>query len=825
MRSLRPVLHILICLALGLVNQTAWGKPNDLPKEPAEISVGMPSEFAALAQRQQLVIDLFLSDRRIGQFEVETTPSSVRFTHPDAVVAAIPDAGDVAALTAALSRDLDPNGRFLCGTAGACDTPRPDVAAIVFDQQRYRADLYINPALLAVRGKSDDSFLKPYTSAPGLVDTIGVALSGGSGRDPSYNLRNRAIFGVGDARLVSETSYSSGRGLNVDTLAGQLDRPDLRMTGGLYYATGAELIGRRRIVGIGIGSQFDTRYDRARLFGDQLVVVLTQRSRVDVMIDGRLVSSALFEAGNQSLDTGSLPDGSYPLELRIQEASGATRVERRFFTKSSAIAPAGHIAFHADAGLLAADMRATVISVTRVPLLSAGATGRAGSHFAWSANVMSTDRQRLAELSATIFTPLVQARGAILAAASGAYGFLLQTGSTSEDRLSFNFDFRHMHGDNARPLIPLDDYVSDVSTAADLGAERIQATGSTYTQIAGAFSYRIGAAQMGGSGFYRRDAGRSSSYAIGPSVRWPLIQRDRMRLDFDGAYARTNQGRVFAFGLNLRLFNGRTSFGARAAVQSADASRRRSVEPLTELYGSFQRDAGAGQQMSAAATLQRNSSDTIVQGAADIRGPLGYASANFLQRFGPMAGTQYGLNAQTTIAANGQTVRIGAQDQNDAVVAVHLGGSARSTPFEVLVDGSPRGTITRGRSATFSVPPYRRYAIRLRPVGGDLVEFDTRARSVDVFPGTVAALSWKADRVLAMFGRMRRTDGSAIANADIISGNAIAATDAYGYFQIQTAGDAVLKVHEAGGADCTVRLNAQAAEGGYTSLGDLVCRE
>ncbi|WP_163471554.1 TcfC E-set like domain-containing protein, partial [Escherichia coli] len=74
---------------------------------------------------------------------------------------------------------------------------------------------------------------------------------------------------------------------------------------------GADLVGRRRILGVGVSSQFDTRADRMQLFGSPLVVFLGQRSRVDIYVEGRLVSSQSFEAGNQTLDTNSLPDGSY----------------------------------------------------------------------------------------------------------------------------------------------------------------------------------------------------------------------------------------------------------------------------------------------------------------------------------------------------------------------------------------------------------------------------------------------------------------------------------------------------------------------------------
>src|SRR5215470_16474111 len=67
------------------------------------VSVGMPSDFAKLAAKQTFVVDMLFGGRPIGQFEIETTPGTVRILHPDRVVAALPGLADPAAVTAALS--------------------------------------------------------------------------------------------------------------------------------------------------------------------------------------------------------------------------------------------------------------------------------------------------------------------------------------------------------------------------------------------------------------------------------------------------------------------------------------------------------------------------------------------------------------------------------------------------------------------------------------------------------------------------------------------------------------------------------------------------
>src|SRR5690606_11386126 len=108
-----------------------------------------------------------------------------------------------------------------------------------------------------------------------------------------------------------------------------------------------------RIIGVGAASQYDTRLDRQLLEGTPLPLFVQQRSLVEVVIDGRLVSSQVLEPGNQLLDTAGLPQGSYPLLLRVREQGGRTTEERRFFVKDESLAPPGRFRFKAFAGLVA----------------------------------------------------------------------------------------------------------------------------------------------------------------------------------------------------------------------------------------------------------------------------------------------------------------------------------------------------------------------------------------------------------------------------------------------------------------------------------------
>ncbi len=827
MKALAIPLRALAALALLLIGGQPLLAAGDVrPVASALVAVDMPAGFAGLAETQHVVADMMFGGRRIGQFEIEASPGHLRILHPDAVVAAISGVTDAAALTVALSGSLDTNARYLCDPrAAGCERPHPDVAAIVFDARRFVATIVINPRLLVVREVVADRYLVPGRDAPSLVDSIGGALAGGDGQRALYAIRNRAIVAFGPARLASEASYSSGQGASLDTLVAQLDRGDVRYTAGVTYAPGADLVGRRRIVGVGVASQFDTRTDRTVMTGTPLVVFLSQRARVDLSAGGRLVSSHDYEAGNQTLDTSGLPDGSYPVEIRIQEIGGAARTEQRFFTKSAGLPPPGRTLFFADAGLIAVDRPGALLAVGRIPLATIGAARRLGTRLAWDAAVMATDRKLLAEIGASWFTDAFQARAALLGSSDGDTGALLAANSASGGRIGYAIDLRHVGTHGRRPLIPLDTVIGDAFSLETVQTEARQFDATSYTQLSATLSARIARAQLGLSGYWRRDAGRSTSYAIGPTLHVPLLQRRRAQLTVDGSFAETDRGRSVTVGLRFQLLGERSSLTASAGAQTGESGSGRHLAGLAEIGGALQRDVLGG-RLDAAGLVQQGSDGTLVQGGIDQRGPTGYLAANVTHRADRAeSGTQYGLTVQTVAVATRGALAIGARDQNDAAIVVRIGGPARGTRFQVLLDDAPVGVIRPGGRLAISLAPYRRYTVRVRPIGGALVAFDAQPRVVDVFPGSVAALRWTASPVLALFGRLVRPDGRPVADADVAAtGGAIAATDGQGWFQIQAAGDAVLSARTGDGTTCRATLSARATDKDYTALGAVPCR-
>ena len=751
---------------------------------------------------------------------------TVRLFDPAAVVALIPQVADIPAVTEALSGPLDGHADLACSQGSdrnLCGRLEPPVAGVIFDQDRFRLTLFLSSRYLAVRSATQDIFLPVPDAGLSLVDWIAGTVAGSGDGGTDFAIQNRAVLGDRDTRLISTTSYASNIGLKGDVLAVEIDKPGLRYTAGAFWAPGIDLVGRRRIVGAGIETQFDTRADKDVIRGTPLIVSLGQRSRVDMLVDERLMGSHIYDAGNQSLDTSMLPDGAYEITVRIQELNGGHREERRFFTKNARIAPAGEWLWFARGGALVQDRPGAFLSPTRKAYVEAGAARRLGRHLAFDASGVASNGRLTAELGAYLLTAPAQFRVALLGSSRRDRGILVQANSTGVSRFNFDIDARHVRTHDGRPLIA--SVNGPIAPTGRVGANisPIHSFGGSFTQVMGDVSYRLTSAQINLSAFYRRDHG-ANHYAVGPTARWSVLRRTGIDLSLESNFSQSSVGRSGYAGIRLQLLRPRRTLSTTAGVQSLPSRPgRRRAGMVGGIQGSWQDDDVAGGNLMLMGSADHLPGNDIAHARADWRGLPGSIGTDVVQQVGGAGRTQFSLTGQTSVVASRGEVAIGGRDQSDSMIAVHLRDAPPDALFEVLVNETPRMHVKGGETRFIAVPPYRQYGIRLRPVSSGLVRFDTSIRRVSVYPGNVAALTWSVDSVVAMFGQMVWPDGLPVADADIVARDAVARTDARGYFQIETSRNADLSIRTPDGRACQAMINAPETTAAYIPLGMVRC--
>lgn len=792
------------------------------------ITVSAPEGFADLTEDRTLVVDVFFGGARIGEALVAVTPGSVRFLEVGNLVALLPRLSDPRAVETFLSSaSLPANADLICTSSvdqRACGRLSPEQVGVIFDRERFRLDIFINSRLLEVQDDIHDRYLPPPEPGLSMINTISGTASGRTdGGSQYYGLQDQLVLGWGDRRMRADVSLASEVGAGIERLTFEWDRPEQRFLAGALWAPGNGIAGQRKLLGAGFESQIDTRRDRDAILGSPVIVFLDRRARVDVVRDGRVLGSWIHEAGNQKLDTSSLPEGSYEILLRIHEAGQPVREERRFYTKSRRIPSDGRIDYFVYGGLLVDSHRAGSIKPSDRPFIQGGIAQRLTEGLVLDGTLQATDQVASIELGTTLLTPVAHLRAAVLADTTGARGTMMQLTSNGVSPLNFSLDFRQIEGadENGPGLLTGGDLTTPRAIGFDLANDWHR---TDYTQLGGIVSYSMANLRFLGTLFYRDEDGQPARFSFGPSLEWDVLRRSSFQVTLRGDLTTTERGSSGFAGISVRLLN-------RNSTMTAVAGRRTSGRDddllgegaVGSVSGAWNFAAAGGElAVGAGAEHQPRQQDFFV--SSELRHPVGSLRGNLVRSDHDSGSTtQFAAAFQTTVAAGAGSLQVAGRTTTESMLIASVAGSRDHDRFELLVDEQIVGTIEGVESLTVPLPAYRAYQVRIRPVGRDLVSYDSSSREVGLYPGSVTRLSWTAAPLTIKFGRLVDPDGRPIAGASMTGRGVWSQTDDDGYFQVEIPEGEIVQVTLRDGATFAIELPAAVAGRLFADIGQMVC--
>lgn len=783
-----------------------------------------PDGFSDLAGARDLLVDLHVGGRRVGEARITSNGGTIRFQDPRSVVALLPNLADPEAVAAAIGGELDANLPLVCSAmnAGQCGSLQADPAGVIFDEERFRLDLFLAPRLLSTVSAVAAGYLAPPEAGISLASSFNFSLSG-SGNERSYQLQARNIVGFKNARLRSNAVLASRQGLLMDDLVAEIDRPGWRFSGGLFWAPGSDFTGRRRMLGVGVGTQIDTRTDKESLQGTPLFLFLQQSARVDILVDGRLVGSRFYDAGNNILDTSSLPAGSYPLVLRVHEGGRPPRTEQRFFVRSPEMAPVGRPIYFAYAGIMADTRRGKPISLTDAYYLRAGTARRLGRNLGLEAAVSATQGNVVGEAGGVLATRFGTIRALGLFSSRGDRGAMAQVSSADLGPVSLAFDLRRINSADGGPILPVPASLDSFSGANPTPA---QAAGGSYTQVTGTAGLNWGRANLQLLGFYRSDKGGSSSYSIGPSINWRLIALPGMQLTLTADAQKTRTTTAAFVGARMLVSRGGFSVAstAGAAHRSGSAVGDRRSGAVGSVSGQWNHQVDEQTELNALASVDRTLDSTIGQAGAALQSRFGSARADLLHRFGRTDGaaTEYVVNMASGGAVTAGAMTLGGRDLDESAIIASVDGEGG--PFELLVDEVSQGRVSGNASLPLFLRPYRTYRVRLRSLGERASDYDSGTREITLYPGNVVQAVWRAESVVTLFGRAVGPSGAPVTLALVEARRGTGQTDAEGWWQVDVGSERELRFTQGDGRSCTVALPPIDRNKDYVRMGDVTCR-
>ena len=784
----------------------------------AEFLVEAPQGFEDLQSERQVLLDVSFGGRELGEALATVRPGVLKFDDPAAVARLLPNLLSPAAVTEALSPELPSNSGLLCSAAVQrnCGSLKPDVAGIILDEDRFGVEIFLHPSLLALAADADSTYLPRPEEGPSLISLFGATVSGSDRGDRDVHVQNRSLASIGRSRLRSDSSIATGIGLSVDNLMFESDSSDWRYLGGIFWAPGSELVGRRKIAGIGATTQLDTRIDKDSLAGTPLTLFLQQPGRVEVLIDGRIVSSRIYGAGHRLVDTSALPNGSYDVVLRIHEDGRPIRSEQRFFAKGSLMAPAGHPQLSAFVGFLQPSGNPFAAG-NRKLYYQASARYRLAPALGVDATLLGTRGKALLEAGGVLSTPMALLRLGGLVSSDGDVGVGVRASTTARGPLAASVDLRSVRSRSGKPLLPIS---APGATFSEEPRAGIGGRG-TYVQGIATIDYRFRHGALRLTGLYRQDGSEDPAYSVVASLEVPVIRTNNWDLRFD-ADVRKSEANLSSFvGLRFLLTGGGMAVSGRTGIA------HRSDRPaglLAELQSGWHRQVAQHSDMTADVGVGRDPDGGYARAGSYLRSPLVNLRADALHQFGHgHSTTQYAATADAGIVLNNGGIAVGAREMDDSAVVVGVSGSQKGQAFDVLVDEVIRGEVSADRSLALFLVPYESYQVRLRPRDSQAASFQTAPREITVFPGNAASLHWEITPLVVLFGRVLDGDGKPIALADIRGLHGIARTDSEGYFQIEANRLDMLKLQSQSGVECSLSIPQTEARDGYVSVGDMMC--
>jgi hypothetical protein len=765
----------------------------------------VPPGFEDLLEPQQTQVDVYYGNAFVVSLLASYTPTEIEFMQPELIVDRIPDLLSAPAILAALTSALPTNSQLVClrDNQTGCGSITPEVVEIIFDENHFRVDLFIAPELLAIKTTIDDKFLPASDASASLLQLFSGSANGSEGDISTYNIGSSTSLSMKESRLYMLSNYTDNTHYTVDTLALQREYRGREYQAGVFRSNpgGLHFITQSDFIGARLSSSLDTRNDLDQSYGNELLVFLSSRSRVDILKDDRLISSRIYDTGNQLIDTSELPGGSYEIVLRISGSQGITE-ETRFYSKTNRLPPKDQPLYFFEVGESALrDPDRTLPQSTGETFVRGGLNRRITDNFGTEIGFAVQDDSSIFEAGLFTLGRNYELVTNIAASDEGNLGISLN-GRLRLGGWTLNSNYRRTK---------VEDPVQD------------PLMGEQLTQGSFNLSIPTGVGTLTLSSRYNKRANEDKEELFSMRYDFDSYLFRRGNLDSNLQLTRNNDDLSILFSVQYRFSSGKwqTDFRPQYLAERLDgeSTTHDTAAALTTSWRDGERYK-SDVNVTLSAINDRNNDS--LEANIDVASRLGHANivSTYLSRQNLHA---YSANLSTSLLVNNNSFALGGKSPARSAVIVDISGDVRDSFFEVLVNKSSRENASIGTKTIVGLTPYQTYNIALKPRGDSLVNYDEQYKSVTLYPGNVVTLNWKAKQIVVIFGQLKNSDSLPVTNALIKGASGLAMTDEFGMFQAEIDSDTTSLVVQTRNFTCNVNLPGYEIKQGMAFLGELTC--
>ncbi len=799
-------------------SQTLAGTETDNSNNTNNISYtisssGVPEGFENLAGPQFNQIDVYYQGKFLISTEATYDFQTVTFHNPADIVSRIDYLIDADFIQDQISSPLANNSNKLCLSISndtECGLLKPNVAGIIFDEGRFRADLFINQQYIETQYIGSSKFLPSAERELSTIHNLNLNLSGTDEIEDRYNVQTNSIVSYGETRFLAQSNYTNEEDFLIDEISIQRDNQGWEAELGVFEseARSTNFFSQVDITGIRAKTSLNTRTDIKTNNATNIFIFLNARSRVEVFRNNRLIDARFYDAGNRQLDTSRFPDGAYQITIRIREENGSERTEEYFFVRNYLLPPADEPILYAEAGKINELEQHTVLpESTNDTFVHIGGALRVSENTAIEGEILTANKQHMLQTGFVHVMSGLQSQVNVMATTESDWGISLRE-NYANNAFSLGVDFRHVHQG--------DDDVADIDEFDLVTRDTTQASASLVHEL------------LSGRAFWRyrhldlSDAEKSETYSF--NYRKQLLRKTYYQLDWDLGASKDTKDYLFNTQLKFTFRKKNNTYRLNSGVQRARINGSYDNDAIGSVrWHHARKDPKFGKLQSQLFHIKESEFDTSgLNLSSESRYGFNEVELNKTDNRGDTS-FGYSLRSQLSIASDFNTASMGGAQRNNSAVIINLTGKSKGEKFEVYVNRQAIGFAEVGKSTIIPLAPYETYDVRLVSRSESFLNFDETPREITLYPGNVNTLHWDITRVLVLIGKVIDQHGQPIKNAKINHSGPFAGTDDRGWFQIETGATDSLELQQSGGSICRVELGDYNIEEDVHIFDELVC--
>lgn len=776
------------------------------------VSNQVPPGFEDLAGPQTNQVDVFFQNKHllstIATYDFET----LSFQNPQIIVDRIEDLIDPNAILGLISKPLPNNTDLLCLASSSnddCGTLQPNIVGIIFDESRFRVDLFVNSLQLKTKDVYSTKFLPPAEEKLSTIHILNLNLSGTDETDDRFNMQADSMLAFGDARVKVQSNYTDSEDFIVDEFSVQKDNPGWEAEAGVFSteSQATNFFSEQDILGARVKTSTNTRTDLDISTGTSIFIFLSQRSRVEVFKDSRLIDARFYDAGNRQLDTSRFPDGAYQVSVRIREDNGRERTEEYFFVRNAALPPIGEPQYYAEIGKINDTQQdSTLPETTSNYLIHAGGAIRLKDNLAVEAEIANANNESMAQLGLVHLKAGLESHLNVMTTTESDWGLSLRE-TWNTEKFVLNLDIRHVSMGNSN---------SDPDSFDFVTTDR--------TQISSTVTHEL----FGGRTYWRyrhNDSGgtqKSETYSVRYVRR--IFQNNKYQVDWDFEANKDSDDYLIGANINFRFRKGNNEFRLSPGLQARKANNNSDSDIVGETaWLHTQQNPTIGRLQS---RLFHTRDNQVSTSGINVSSESRYGNNEIELNHTREASRKffgYSMRSQFNLASDFKAVSLGGAEYSRSAVIIDLAGQPKGAKFEIYVDRQSAGYAQVGSKTVLPLPAYDTYDIRLESRSNAFLTFDESPRQVTLYPGNVNTMSWQIDRVLVLIGRALDIDGKPIEYARFKNIGTFSGTDDRGWFQIETGKTDSLVLQKKDGSQCEITLDEYDDSEDVHVFNDLTC--